>query len=133
MRTTEPHGDPTVGGAPSASTAGRRQQRERSPASARPRGRELRERFPKPVLGFLAASIITGAVGADALPHLAIVNDLRTPFLILALVSIGLRFRVAPLREAGRRPVGVYASATVVDLAVGPGLAVPRFSGFSTA
>jgi uncharacterized membrane protein YadS len=53
------------------------------------------------------------------------VNDLRTPFLILALVSIGLRFRGAPLREAGRRPVGVYASATVVEL-VAHELAVVR-------
>jgi uncharacterized membrane protein YadS len=111
---------------------------ERSAVSARPRARELWERFPKFVLGFLAASIIatifTSAVGsADAKPYITIVNDLRTLFLILAFVSIGLEFRVAPLREAGWRPVGVFASATVVNLAVGLGLAVLLFSGFSAA
>ncbi|GAA1305160.1 YeiH family protein [Pseudonocardia xinjiangensis] len=111
---------------------------ERRAVSARPKARELWERFPKFVLGFLAASIIAtiyiGAVGsADARPYITIVNDLRTLFLILAFVSIGLEFRVAPLREAGWRPVGVFASATVVNLAVGLGLAVLLFSGFSAA
>ena len=101
------------------------------------RGRELWERFPKFVLGFLAASIIatifTSAVGsAAAKPLITNVNDLRTIFLILAFVSIGLEFRVAPLKEAGWRPVGVFASATVVNLAVGLGLAVLLFSGFGT-
>jgi uncharacterized membrane protein YadS len=81
------------------------------------RGRELWERFPKFVLGFLAASItatiFTATVGAAAAkPLITNVNDLRTIFLILAFVSIGLEFRVAPLREAGWRPVGVFASAT---------------------
>lgn len=59
-------------------------------------------------------------------------NDVRTIFLILAFVSIGLEFRVAPLKEAGWRPVGVFASATAVNLAVGLGLAVLLFSGFAT-
>lgn len=109
---------------------------ERGAASARPRARELWERFPKFVLGFLAASVIatvfTGAVGSDfAKPLITTVNDLRTIFLILAFVSIGLEFRVAPLREAGWRPVAVFASATVVNLAVGLGLAVLLFSGFA--
>jgi uncharacterized integral membrane protein (TIGR00698 family) len=109
---------------------------ERSEQAARPRARELWERFPKFVLGFLAASIIatvfTSAVGsAAAKPLITTVNDLRTIFLILAFVSIGLEFRVAPLREAGWRPVGVFASATVVNLAVGLGLAVLLFSDFA--
>lgn len=104
----------------------------------RPRARELWDRFPKFVLGFLAASIIatayTSAVGAAAAkPVITTVNDLRTIFLILAFVAIGLDFRVAPLREAGWRPIGVFASATVVNLAVGLGLAVLLFSGFSAA
>ena len=109
---------------------------ERSEQAARPRARELWERFPKFVLGFLAASIIatvfTSAAGAAAAkPLITTVNDLRTIFLILAFVSIGLEFRVAPLREAGWRPVGVFASATVVNLAVGLGLAVLLFSDFA--
>lgn len=111
---------------------------ERSADSARPKARELWERFPKFVLGFLAASIIATAfiatVGSDtARPLISTVNDLRTIFLILAFVSIGLEFRVAPLREAGWRPIGVFASATVVNLLVGLGLAVLLFSGFAAA
>ncbi len=109
---------------------------ERSAGSARPRARELWERFPKFVLGFLAASVVatvfTASAGSDvARPLISTVNDLRTIFLILAFVSIGLEFRVAPLREAGWRPIGVFASATAVNLVVGLGLAVLLFSGFS--
>lgn len=111
---------------------------ERSAESARPRARELWERFPKFVLGFLAASavatVFTASVGSDAArPLISTVNDLRTIFLILAFVSIGLEFRIAPLREAGWRPIGVFASATAVNLLVGLGLAVLLFSGFSAA
>jgi uncharacterized integral membrane protein (TIGR00698 family) len=109
---------------------------ERGTDAARPGLRALWERFPKFVLGFLAASVIatlfTAAVGSDtARPLISTVNDLRTIFLILAFVSIGLEFRVAPLREAGWRPIGVFASATVVNLLVGLGLAVVLFSGFA--
>ena len=110
---------------------------ERTAASARPSAAQLWERFPKFVLGFLAASVIgtlyVAAVGAAAAkPVIATVNDLRTLFLILAFVSIGLEFRVAPLREAGWRPVGVFAGATVVNLLVGLLLATLLFSGFPT-
>ena len=88
------------------------------------------------MLGFLAASIIatlfaTAVGSATAKPVIGTVNDLRTLFLILAFVSIGLEFRVAPLREAGWRPVGVFAGATAVNLLVGLGLAVLLFSGFN--
>lgn len=111
---------------------------ERSATSARPSAAQLWERFPKFVLGFLAASIIgtlyVTAVGATvSKPVIATVNDLRTLFLILAFVSIGLEFRVAPLREAGWRPVGVFASATVVNLLTGFVLANLLFQGLGTA
>ena len=110
---------------------------ERSATSARPSASQLWERFPKFVLGFLAASVIgtlyVAAVGsAAAKPVIATVNDLRTLFLILAFVSIGLEFRVAPLREAGWRPVGVFAGATAVNLIVGLLLATLLFRGFPT-
>jgi uncharacterized membrane protein YadS len=109
---------------------------ERSATSARPSAAQLWQRFPKFVLGFLAASVIgtryVTAVGSSvAKPVIGTVNDLRTLFLILAFVSIGLEFRVAPLLEAGWRPVGVFASATVLNLLVGLGLAVLLFSGFA--
>ena len=46
------------------------------------------------------------------------VDDLRTLFLVLAFVSIGPEFRMAPLREAGWKPIGVFAGATAFNLAV---------------
>ena len=111
---------------------------ERTTTSARPSAAQLWERFPKFVLGFLAASVIgtlyvTAVGSAAAKPVIATVNDLRTLFLILAFVSIGLEFRVAPLREAGWRPVGVFAGATVVNLVVGLLLATLLFRGFPAA
>jgi len=107
-----------------------------STTSARPSAAQLWARFPKFVLGFLTASVIgtlyVATVGSTAAkPLIATVNDLRTLFLILAFVSIGLEFRVAPLREAGWRPVGVFAGATAVNLLVGLLLATLLFSGFS--
>ncbi|WP_238588923.1 YeiH family protein [Pseudonocardia sp. HH130629-09] len=109
---------------------------ERSGSAGRPGLREFWERFPKFVLGFLAASVIAtvfvATAGSDvAKPLISDVNAFRTTFLILAFVSIGLEFRVAPLREAGWRPIGVFAAATGVNLAVGLGLAVLLFSGLT--
>ncbi|WP_245720766.1 putative sulfate exporter family transporter [Nocardia pseudovaccinii] len=88
------------------------------------------------VIGFVAASVIgtlylqsvdkkTGAA------HIAIVNDLRTWFLIFAFVSIGLEFSLRGLREAGWRPVVVFGSAAVFNLAVGLGLSVLLFHNFT--
>ncbi|MET9212820.1 MULTISPECIES: YeiH family protein [unclassified Nocardia] len=109
---------------------------DRTPGAARPSIGEFWSRFPKFVLGFLAASIIgtlylqsvdkkTGAA------HIAIINDLRTWFLILAFVSIGLEFSLRGLREAGWRPIAVFGSAVVVNLAVGLGLSVLLFRDFA--
>ena len=89
------------------------------------------------MLGFVAASVIAtwcvhgGRGGGKA--TIAMVNDLRRWFLILAFVSIGLEFRVASLREAGWRPVGVFAGATVVNVVVALGLAPLLFRGFPAA
>lgn len=60
-----------------------------------------------------------------------VANDLRTWFLILAFVSIGLEFKARSLREAGWRPIAVFAAATGVNLVVGLGLAVLLFSWFT--
>ena len=50
------------------------------------------------------------------------VNDLRTWFLIFAFVSIGLEFSLKGLREAGWRPIALFASATVVNIVVALGM-----------
>ncbi|MFD9548317.1 YeiH family protein [Nocardia salmonicida] len=109
---------------------------ERTEGAARPSIGEFWARFPKFVLGFIAASIIgtlylqsvdkrTGAA------HIAVINDLRTWFLILAFVSIGLEFSLRGLREAGWRPIVVFGSAAIVNLAVGLGLSVLLFRDFA--
>lgn len=66
--------------------------------------------------------------------HIAVINDLRTWFLILAFVSIGLKFSLRGLRglrEAGWRPIVVSGSAAIVNLTVGLGLSVLLFRDFA--
>ncbi|NMN98691.1 YeiH family protein [Antrihabitans stalactiti] len=107
---------------------------ERVEGAPRPSIGVFWQRFPKFVLGFIAASIIgtlyLQSAGADGKAHIAIVNDLRTWFLIFAFVSIGLEFSARGLREAGWRPIVVFASATVVNIVVALGLATLLFSNF---
>jgi uncharacterized integral membrane protein (TIGR00698 family) len=100
---------------------------------ARPLLYQFWERFPKFVLGFIAASVI-GTLYLQWAPsgkaEIATVNDLRTWFLIFAFVSIGLEFSLRGLREAGWRPIAVFASATVVNIVVAFGLATVLFGNF---
>ena len=108
---------------------------ERRPDAAAPGLGELWRRFPKFVLGFLAASVIgtiyLAQVGSDVgKPVITVANDLRTLFFILAFVSIGLELRVKALRAAGWRPVAVFGLATVFNLVVGLAWASVLFAGF---
>ncbi|GFG53051.1 putative sulfate exporter family transporter [Mycolicibacterium agri] len=106
----------------------------RSAQEARPTLGQFWDRFPKFVLGFIAASII-GTLYlqwvADGKAQIATVNDLRTWFLNFAFVSIGLEFSVKGLREAGWRPIALFASATVVNIVVALGLATVLFGNFT--
>ncbi|MEV4367436.1 putative sulfate exporter family transporter [Nonomuraea sp. NPDC049637] len=109
---------------------------ERRADAERPGAAELWRRFPKFVLGFVAASVIatwwlTTVPAGEGKAVIGVANDLRTWFLILAFVSIGLEFRVAALRAAGWRPVVVFAAATVVNVVVALALALALFSGFT--
>ncbi len=102
-------------------------------AQARPSLREFWDRFPKFVLGFLAASLIGTLYlqfGGDKV-NIATVNDLRTWFLIFAFVAIGLEFSLRGLREAGWRPIALFASATVVNIVAALGLALLLFGNFT--
>jgi uncharacterized membrane protein YadS len=97
---------------------------------ARPTVGEFWKRFPKFVLGFIAASVIGTLYlqwASNGKAEIATVNDLRTWFLIFAFVSIGLEFSLKGLREAGWRPIALFASATVVNIVVALGLAVVLF------
>ena len=94
-------------------------------------------RFPKFILGFVVASaaatlFINGAADpkvAEATVKLA-GNDLRVWFFTLAFVSIGLEFRLGAVREAGIRPIAVFAAATVANLVLALGLASILFRDF---
>ncbi|WP_066373581.1 YeiH family protein [Herbidospora mongoliensis] len=108
---------------------------ERTPGAKAPGIGEFWARFPKFVLGFVAASVIAtwylGTVSSDeGKATIAVANDLRVWFLILAFVSIGLEFKVSSLREAGWRPVAVFGAAAVLNLVLALGLALLLFSGF---
>ena len=95
-------------------------------------------RFPKFILGFVAASgLATWFINTAADPKVAadIVkvagNDIRVWAFTLAFVCIGLELRISSLREAGVRPIIVFAVATVLNLAIALLLASVVFSGFS--
>jgi uncharacterized integral membrane protein (TIGR00698 family) len=109
---------------------------EKSADAPRPGPAEIWRRFPKFVLGFVAASIIAtwwlGTVGGDqGKAAIANANALRTWFFSLAFVSIGLELRVASIRQAGWRPIAVFASATVANLVIAVLLASILFAGFA--
>ena len=105
----------------------------KSADKARPSIGQFWERFPKFVLGFISASVIGTLYlqwGGDK-SAITTVNDLRTWFLIFAFVSIGLEFSLKGLREAGWRPIALFASATVVNIVVALGLAAVLFGSFT--
>jgi uncharacterized membrane protein YadS len=58
-------------------------------------------------------------------------TDLRGWFFALAFVCIGLEFRFGSIREAGVRPVLVFAGAAALNLVLALALASFFFSGFS--
>lgn len=94
------------------------------------------QRFPKFVLGFLAASlIITVAAEFASEARLdnfdAIIKGFRDYFLIAAFVSIGLEFKVSSLKQAGTKPLAVFAAGTAFNIVLGLALAVLLFSNFA--
>jgi len=102
----------------------------------KPRPIELWYRFPKFVLGFIAASIIAtvwlGSADAEAAAQFkTVVKTLNTYFLTLAFVSIGLEFKVTSLKQEGWRPFGAFALATLFNLALALGVASLLFRGFA--
>ncbi|RRJ87792.1 putative sulfate exporter family transporter [Gulosibacter macacae] len=89
---------------------------------------EVWQRFPKFVLGFIAASVLVSVLAAmfpiaadegwlDS--GIAAAKELQTLFFTLAFVSIGLEFKFGALREAGWKPVIVFLGGTIVNLIVG--------------
>ncbi|WP_193127890.1 YeiH family protein [Gulosibacter sediminis] len=90
---------------------------------------EVWSRFPKFVLGFIAASLVVSMLAA-AFPAaledgawldngMSAAKTLQTVFFTLAFVSIGLEFRFGALRDAGWKPVLVFFAGTIVNLIAG--------------
>lgn len=103
--------------------------------AARPGAREIWQRFPKFVLGFLIASVVVSvllyfwpegsAIGDQVSSGVDAASSLQTLFFTLAFVSIGLEFKAGALKEAGWKPILVFFAGTVMNLVVG--LAVALF------
>ncbi len=94
------------------------------------------QRFPKFVLGFLAASaIITVAAEFASEARLdnfdTVIKAFRDYFLIAAFVSIGLEFKVSSLKQVGAKPIAVFAAGTVFNIVLGLALSMILFSGFT--
>jgi uncharacterized membrane protein YadS len=93
---------------------------ERKPGQ-RPSAWEIWERFPKFVLGFILASIVVTLGLANGWVVKASVRELqrlREWFFIAAFLSIGYGLSFRGLRDAGWRPIAVYALATVFNTAL---------------
>lgn len=108
---------------------------ERDESAPRIRAIDFWHRFPKFVLGFIAASVAV-TVAAEFLSEADLdgvdsaVKGFRDYFLTLAFVSVGLEFEAKALREAGMKPVAVFAAATLFDIVLGLALATLLFSNF---
>jgi uncharacterized integral membrane protein (TIGR00698 family) len=90
---------------------------ERQP-DRKPQPKEIWTRFPKFVLGFLAASLIT-TVGLLAPEQVkGAIVPLRNWFLTAAFVCIGLELAFGEFTRVGWKPVAVYFLATLVNTAL---------------
>ncbi|WP_206239594.1 YeiH family protein [Novosphingobium terrae] len=102
--------------------------------------REIWRRFPKFVLGFLAASVIVSLVTAqDTLADynkvavvklIAPLKDLRSWAFIFCFFSIGLTTRFKDLARAGRKPFTALTAGVVVNVALGFVLSVLVFGSY---
>jgi len=101
---------------------------------------EIWHRFPKFVLGFLAASAVISLV-AKGLPYAdykrtlvpALVQPLqilRTWLFLLCFLSIGLTTRIRELVSAGGRPFWAFSAGVAVNLVLGYVLSAHVFAAF---
>lgn len=100
---------------------------EKSP-DKKPSPMEIWRRFPKFVLGFMAASILasTGVFSKQVATDL---KTIQTIFLTMAFVSIGLEMAFGEIRKVGAKPLGIYAVATLFNTCLGLLVAYLIFGG----
>ena len=111
---------------------------ERGQPGARPDARQIWWRFPKFVLGFLAASILLTAVTTrysladydkQVVPGLvAPLKNLRTWAFIFCFLSIGLTTRFRELARAGLRPLLAFTVGAAVNVLLGYWLSAHLFA-----
>ncbi|HUI96578.1 MAG TPA: putative sulfate exporter family transporter [Xanthobacteraceae bacterium] len=104
-------------------------QWERAETGGKPQAAEIWWRFPKFVIGFLAASLLitlatTGYSLADynksVVPALVTpIKDLRTWAFIFCFLSIGLTTRFGELASAGKKPFLAFSAGAIVNVIVG--------------
>jgi uncharacterized integral membrane protein (TIGR00698 family) len=93
--------------------------RRKGGAADRPKPRELWSRFPKFILGFVAASLFFSLVLTEktAASITAVTSGLRSWWFCLAFVSIGLETRVKDLvAMKGGRPAATFLGAQLVNV-----------------
>lgn len=88
----------------------------------RPGPAEIWARFPKFVLGFLAASLLA-TLGLFSPAQVKSIAALRNWFLALAFVSMGVELSFGEIRQVGARPALAYLMATVLNTALALGAA----------
>jgi uncharacterized membrane protein YadS len=108
----------------------------------KPQASEIWRRFPKFVLGFLAASlIVTLAARGDGMAEfnksvvpvlVAPVKDLRSWAFIFCFLSIGLTTRFSGLASAGVRPFAAFTAGVAVNVVLGFVLSAYVFAGYWT-
>jgi uncharacterized integral membrane protein (TIGR00698 family) len=113
---------------------------ERTPVQGKADAGEIWRRFPKFVLGFLAASAVITLVSKgydyaaykkDVLPGLvAPLQALRTWTFTFAFLSIGLTTRVREFVSVGARPFYAFTIGVAVNVVLGFVLSTQVFSGF---
>jgi uncharacterized membrane protein YadS len=104
---------------------------------AAPDLREIWRRFPKFVLGFVAASVIVSALTAHfsladynkvaVVKLIGPIKDLRSWAFIFCFFSIGLTTRLRELASTGRRPLAAFSIGVAVNIVLGYVLSVHVF------
>lgn len=102
---------------------------EKDESGARPNAVEIWWRFPKFVLGFLAASVIITVIASGYSPDdfkkivepglIKPIKDLRSWAFIFCFLSIGLTTRFRELASAGKKPFWAFTIGVVINVVLG--------------
>jgi uncharacterized membrane protein YadS len=110
------------------------------PGGGAPDAGEIWRRFPKFVIGFLAASalvsVLTAGLSLADYNHTAVpgfvgpIKDLRTWAFIFCFFSIGLTTRFSQLAGTGAKPLAAFSAGVAVNVVLGYVLSVHVFGAY---